>query len=129
MFQQAFQELSGSHLFLFLLAIIAVCCFEFVNGFHDTANAVATVIYTRSLRPVYAVIWSGICNFIGVWRGGITVALGIMALLPISEMMMMTPAENLSLVFAILFAAIIWNFATWYMGIPCSSSNTSSGLV
>ena len=129
MFQQAFQELSGSHLFLFLLAIIAVCCFEFVNGFHDTANAVATVIYTRSLRPVYAVIWSGICNFIGVWRGGITVALGIMALLPISEMMMMTPAENLSLVFAILFAAIIWNFATWYMGIPCSSSHTLIGSI
>lgn len=127
MLQQAFQELSTSHLIFLILAIIGVCCFEFVNGFHDTANAVATVIYTRSLKPLTAVIWSGAWNFLGVWLGGVAVAISIINLLPVSDMMAMSQGENISIVFAVLLAAIIWNLATWYLGIPCSSSHTLIG--
>jgi PiT family inorganic phosphate transporter len=127
MLQQAFQELSTSHLVFLILAIIGVCCFEFVNGFHDTANAVATVIYTRSLKPLTAVIWSGAWNFLGVWLGGVAVAISIINLLPVSDMMAMSQTENISIVFAVLLAAIIWNLSTWYLGIPCSSSHTLIG--
>ncbi|HXR81153.1 MAG TPA: inorganic phosphate transporter [Saprospiraceae bacterium] len=127
MLQQAFVELSTSHLIFFILAIIGVCCFEFVNGFHDTANAVATVIYTRSLKPLQAVIWSGAWNFLGVWLGGVAVAISIINLLPVSDMMAMSQGENISIVFAVLLSAIIWNLATWYLGIPCSSSHTLIG--
>ena len=127
MLQQAFQELSTSHLVFLVLAIIGVCCFEFVNGFHDTANAVATVIYTRSLKPLTAVIWSGAWNFLGVWLGGVAVAISIINLLPVSDMMAMSQGENISIVFAVLLAAIIWNLSTWYLGIPCSSSHTLIG--
>jgi PiT family inorganic phosphate transporter len=129
MIQQAFLELNAIHLIFFILAIIFVCGFEFVNGFHDTANAVATVIYTRSLRPVPAVVWSGMWNFMGVWAGGIAVALGIMNLLPVAEMMAMSEWENIALVFAVLLTAIIWNLLTWYYGIPCSSSHTMIGAI
>ena len=80
MIQQAFAELSSFHLVFFLIAVLAVCVFEFVNGFHDTANAVATVIYTRTLRPFPAVVWSAIWNFLGVWLGGIAVAVSIINL-------------------------------------------------
>ncbi len=129
MLQQAFAELSTTHLIFLIIAIIGVCGFEFVNGFHDTANAVATVIYTKSLKPLYAVIWSGSWNFLGVWLGGLAVALSIMNLLPVNEMMAMTQGENITLVFAILMAAISWNLATWYLGIPCSSSHTLIGSI
>ena len=127
MLQQALQDLHSSHLVFFILAIIGVCCFEFVNGFHDTANAVATVIYTRSLKPLTAVIWSGAWNFLGVWLGGVAVAISIINLLPVNDMMAMSQWENISIVFAVLLAAIIWNLATWYLGIPCSSSHTLIG--
>ncbi len=127
MLQQAFFELSTFHLIFLILAIIGVCCFEFVNGFHDTANAVATVIYTRSLKPLQAVIWSGTWNFLGVWLGGVAVAISLINLLPISDMMAMSQMENISIVFSVLLAAIIWNLATWYLGIPCSSSHTLIG--
>ena len=127
MLQQAFQDLNTSHLIFLILAIIGVCCFEFVNGFHDTANAVATVIYTRSLKPLTAVIWSGAWNFLGVWLGGVAVAISIINLLPVNDMMAMSAWENISIVFAVLLAAIIWNLATWYLGIPCSSSHTLIG--
>jgi PiT family inorganic phosphate transporter len=127
MLQQAFVELSTTHLIFFILAIIGVCCFEFVNGFHDTANAVATVIYTRSLKPLHAVIWSGAWNFLGVWLGGVAVAISIINLLPVSDMMAMSQGENISIVFAVLLSAIIWNLSTWYLGIPCSSSHTLIG--
>ena len=129
MIEQAFQQLSSIHLFFFIIAIIAVCGFEFVNGFHDTANAVATVIYTRSLKPLTAVIWSGIWNFLGVWFGGVAVALSIISLLPVADMMTMPEAENIGLVFSVLLAAIIWNLLTWYLGIPCSSSHTLIGSI
>ena len=127
MLQQALQDLHSTHLVFFILAIIGVCCFEFVNGFHDTANAVATVIYTRSLKPLTAVIWSGAWNFLGVWLGGVAVAISIINLLPVNDMMAMSQWENISIVFAVLLAAIIWNLATWYLGIPCSSSHTLIG--
>ncbi|MEO6132805.1 MAG: inorganic phosphate transporter [Saprospiraceae bacterium] len=129
MLHQALAELSTTHLIFLILAIIAVCAFEFVNGFHDTANAVATVIYTKSLKPLTAVIWSGAWNFLGVWLGGIAVAISIMNLLPVGEMMAMSQGENITIVFAVLLTAIIWNLATWYLGIPCSSSHTLIGSI
>ncbi|MFZ1676163.1 MAG: inorganic phosphate transporter [Saprospiraceae bacterium] len=129
MLQQALAELSTTNLIFLILAIIAVCAFEFVNGFHDTANAVATVIYTKSLKPLAAVIWSGSWNFLGVWLGGIAVAMSIMNLLPVAEMMSMSQAENITIVFAVLLTAISWNIATWFLGIPCSSSHTMIGSI
>jgi PiT family inorganic phosphate transporter len=129
MIQQALAELSSHHLLLLGIAIFAVCAFEFVNGFHDTANAVATVIYTRSLPPVPAVIWSGMWNFLGVWLGGIAVAMSIIHLLPLEELMNMGENENMAMVFAILLSAITWNVATWYLGIPCSSSHALIGAI
>ncbi len=129
MLQQALAELSTTHLIFLILAIIGVCAFEFVNGFHDTANAVATVIYTKSLKPLAAVIWSGSWNFLGVWLGGIAVAMSIMNLLPVAEMMTMSQNENLTIVFAVLLTAIAWNIATWFLGIPCSSSHTMIGSI
>ncbi|HSF88136.1 MAG TPA: inorganic phosphate transporter [Saprospiraceae bacterium] len=129
MIQQAFAELSSFHLVFFLIAVFAVCVFEFVNGFHDTANAVATVIYTRTLKPFPAVVWSAIWNFLGVWLGGIAVAVSIINLLPIADMMSMSEGDNYSIVFAILLTAISWNLFTWYFGIPCSSSHTLIGSI
>ncbi len=129
MIQQAIAELSSAHLIFFFAAILAVCIFEFVNGFHDTANAVATVIYTRTLKPLTAVVWSGSWNFIGVWVGGIAVAMSIIHLLPIADLMSMPEKENIAVVFAVLFSAIIWNLLTWYFGIPCSSSHTLIGAI
>lgn len=112
---------------LLLACVATVCVFEFINGFHDTANAVATVIYTRSLPPQAAVVWSGLCNFAGVMMGGISVAVGIMNLLPIDILIEQSLSLKIALVLAALFAAIIWNLATWYVGIPCSSSHTLIG--
>lgn len=129
MIQQVFAELSSPYIFLFFLALFGVCAFEFVNGFHDTANAVATVIYTKSLKPLTAVIWSGIWNFLGVWLGGIAVAMSIINLLPVGEMMVMPLGENIAIVFAVLLAAISWNLLTWYLGIPSSSSHTLIGSI
>src|ERR1700733_9791078 len=80
-------NLSGGILFIFFLCLLAVVAFEFVNGFHDTANAVATVIYTKALKPQYAVPWSGTWNFVGVNVGGVAVAMGILKLVPLNELM------------------------------------------
>ncbi len=119
--------LSSGGAILLIAFIIAVLAFEFVNGFHDTANAVATVIYTNSLKPTVAVVISGICNFAGVILGGIGVAAGIIKLLPVNDMMNIPFAESASIVGAVLLAAIFWNLGTWYLGIPCSSSHTMIG--
>jgi PiT family inorganic phosphate transporter len=108
---------------------LAACGFEFVNGFHDTANAVATVIYTNSLKPWHAVIWSGIWNFSGVMLGGIAVAMGIVNLLPVETLVDQNIAHSLSMVMALLLTAIFWNLLTWYFGIPCSSSHTLIGSI
>lgn len=112
---------------LLITFIVAVLAFEFVNGFHDTANAVATVIYTHSLRPNVAVVWSGIWNFLGVITGGVGVAMGIVKLLPVNDMMVMPFVESANIIAAVLLAAILWNLGTWYLGIPCSSSHTLIG--
>jgi PiT family inorganic phosphate transporter len=117
------------------LCLLCACIFEFVNGFHDTANAVATVIYTRSLKPQVAVAWSGFWNFLGVFDvlgifgGGIGVAMGIVKLLPISSLMHEPLGVGLSMVLAMLISAILWNLGTWYFGIPASSSHTLIGSI
>ncbi|MDN5286922.1 MAG: anion permease [Mucilaginibacter sp.] len=122
-------DLSGYLLFVFIICILAVIGFEFVNGFHDTANAVATVIYTKALKPIYAIPWSGFWNFLGVFLGGVTVAMGILKLVPLDALMTLPIGVGASLVLAVLLAAIIWNLGTWYLGIPCSSSHTMIGAM
>ncbi len=117
---------SGS-LWLLVLALAVACFFEFINGFHDTANAVATVIYTKSLRPWPAVIWSGICNFIGVFAGGVSVAMGIVKLLPVTLLAASDSSTSLIMVFSMLISSCVWNFGTWYFGLPASSSHALIG--
>jgi len=117
-------ELDFSYSVLLVVCLLAACGFEFVNGFHDTANAVATVIYTNSLKPWVAVIWSGVWNFIGVLAGGIGVAMGIVYLLPVESLVDQSVSHSIAMVMALLISAIAWNLATWYLGIPCSSSHT-----
>jgi phosphate/sulfate permease len=117
-------DLEFSYSVLLILCLIAACGFEFVNGFHDTANAVATVIYTNSLKPWVAVIWSGFFNFLGVLLGGVSVAMGIVNLLPVETLVDQNIAHSISMVMALLISAIFWNLLTWYLGIPCSSSHT-----
>jgi PiT family inorganic phosphate transporter len=147
-------DLPVSVLILLVICLLAVCFFEAINGFHDTANAVATVIYTNSLKPMTAVIWSGFCNFLGAFLGpaffvwlflsmfgaadslpssNIGVAMGILKLVeqgklvPQNDLMTLAIGENVAFVLAILLASIVWNFGTWYYGIPSSSSHTLIG--
>ncbi|MCE7864132.1 MAG: anion permease [Bacteroidetes bacterium CHB5] len=122
-------DLELSYTILLIICLLAAFGFEFVNGFHDTANAVATVIYTNSLKPWIAVVWSGICNAIGVFVGGITVAMGIVNLLPVESLVDQNIAHSLAMVMALLLSAIFWNLLTWYFGIPCSSSHTLIGSI
>ena len=122
-------DLDLSYSILLILCLAAACIFEFVNGFHDTANAVATVIYTNSLKPWIAVIWSGFCNFLGVLLGGVGVAMGIVNLLPVESLIDQNVVHSLSMVMALLLSAISWNLLTWYFGIPCSSSHTLIGSI
>jgi PiT family inorganic phosphate transporter len=122
-------DLDFSYSVLLILCLVAACGFEFVNGFHDTANAVATVIYTNSLKPWTAVIYSGICNFLGVLIGGVSVAIGIVNLLPVESLIDQNIAHSISMVMALLLSAIFWNLLTWYLGIPCSSSHTLIGSI
>src|SRR5476649_1383679 len=122
-------SLSTSLTIVFLICFLAVVGFEFVNGFHDTANAVATVIYTRALKPVYAIPWSGLWNFLGVFLGGVAVAMGILKLLPLDELMKLPVSVGACMVLAVLLASIVWNLGTWYLGIPCSSSHTLIGAM
>jgi phosphate/sulfate permease len=116
-------------LFLLLLCLVAACAFEFVNGFHDTANAVATVIYTNTLRPWVAVVWSAFWNFIGVFAGGIGVAMAIVYLLPIEALIDQNVYHGIAMIGALLISAIIWNLGTWYYGLPSSSSHTLIGSI
>ncbi len=131
--------MDGFHLFepsialgtqvLLVVALLIAFGFEFVNGFHDTANAVATVIYTKSLGPKKAVAWSGFCNFLGVTFGGTAVAFGIVSLLPTELLVAADSARGLAMVLALLLAAIAWNLGTWFLGIPASSSHTLIGAI
>ena len=116
------------YLLLFVALLIALG-FEFVNGFHDTANAVATVIYTHSLPAEIAVIWSGSFNFLGVLLSSGAVAFGIISLLPVELILQVGSSAGFAMVFALLIAAIIWNLGTWYLGLPASSSHTLIGSI
>jgi PiT family inorganic phosphate transporter len=118
----------GAFLFLGLALMIALG-FEFVNGFHDTANAVATVIYTHSLKPVFAVLWSGTWNFIGVVVSTGAVAYSIITLLPVDLILNVGSAGGYAMIFALLIAAVAWNLGTWFMGLPNSSSHALIGSV
>jgi PiT family inorganic phosphate transporter len=111
------------------IALFVALGFEFVNGFHDTANAVATVIYTHSLEPHVAVVWSGFWNFLGVLTSTGLVAFGIISLLPVELILQVGSKAGFAMVFALLVAAIIWNLGTWYFGLPASSSHTLIGSV
>ncbi|MDH2067284.1 inorganic phosphate transporter [Pantoea sp. GD03673] len=115
--------------FLLGLALLIALGFEFVNGFHDTANAVATVIYTHSLTPGVAVVWSGFCNFMGVLLSSGVVAFGIISLLPVELILQASSGNGFAMVYALLFSAIIWNLGTWYFGLPSSSSHTLIGSI
>lgn len=119
----------ASTAFFLLLAVGLALSFEFVNGFHDTANAVATVIYTHSLRANFAVVWSGCWNLIGVLSSSGAVAFSITALLPIDLVLNVGSAAGFAMVFALLISAIIWNLGTWYLGLPASSSHTLIGAI
>jgi PiT family inorganic phosphate transporter len=111
------------------LALLIALGFEFVNGFHDTANAVATVIYTHSLPPVVAVVWSGAWNFIGVLTSSGAVAYTIVTLLPVELILQVGNSAGYAMIFALLLAAIVWNLGTWWLGIPNSSSHALIGSV
>jgi inorganic phosphate transporter, PiT family len=128
-------DLSGVHstsilpYLLLGLALLVALGFEFVNGFHDTANAVSTVIYTHSMEPHVAVVWSGFWNFLGVLTSSGLVAFGIISLLPVELILQVGSKAGFAMVFALLVAAIIWNLSTWYFGLPASSSHTLIGSI
>src|SRR5690606_10200868 len=112
-----------------VLALAFVLAFEFINRFHDTANAVATVIYTKAMPPHLAVMLSGVFNFLGVLLGGVGVAYAIVHLLPVELLINVDTGQGLAMVFAMLTAAIAWNLGTWYFCIPASSSHTLIGSI
>jgi PiT family inorganic phosphate transporter len=121
----------GSPATLVILAFcfVLVLIFEFSNGFHDTANAVATVIYTHSLKPVIAVVWSGIMNFIGVLIGGIAVAYALVQLVPPEVLSPPNGGVAAAMLVAVFAAALVWNVGTWWLGIPNSSSHALIGAL
>jgi PiT family inorganic phosphate transporter len=114
---------------LLFVALLIALGFEFVNGFHDTANAVATVIYTHSMPAEFAVVWSGCFNFLGVLLSSGAVAFGIISLLPVELILQVGSSAGFAMVFALLIAAILWNLGTWYLGLPASSSHTMIGSI
>src|SRR6202047_2922513 len=123
-------KISNSRPFILLfVALMIALGFEFVNGFHDTANAVATVIYTRSLPANVAVVWSGMFNLFGVLLSSGAVAFGIVSLLPVELILQVGSSAGFAMVFALLISAIIWNVGTWYFGLPASSSHTLIGSI
>lgn len=125
----AVTHLASTSVVLLGLALFAALSFEFVNGFHDTANAVATVIYTNALPANVAVVWAGVFNFLGALVASGAVAYGILALLPIELILNVSSGAGYAMIFALLLAAIIWNLGTWYFGIPTSSSHTLVGSI
>src|SRR5579863_7013753 len=115
--------------FLLGVALLTALGFEFVNGFHDTANAVATVIYTHAMEPHIAVVYSGVLNFLGVLVSNGAVAYAIITLLPVELILQVGSGAGFAMVFALLIAAILWNLGTWYFGLPASSSHTMVGSI
>ncbi len=125
-----FSQISSPSVGIFLvLALGMALAFEFVNGFHDTANAVATVIYTHTLKPYVAVVWSGIWNLIGVLTSSGAVAFSIVALLPTELVLNVGSGAGFAMIFSLLISAMIWNLGTWYLGLPASSSHTLIGAI
>ncbi len=126
---------SGTHLepgwsvLVLVTALLIALGFEFINGFHDTANAVATVIYTNALPPRIAVAWSGVWNFLGVLFSSGAVAFAIVALLPLDLLLKVDSSAGLAMIFALLIASILWNLGTWWLGLPVSSSHTLIGSI
>lgn len=128
-FLDSLQMLSPGAIFCLLIALFFAFAFEFINGFHDTANAVATVIYTRTLKAIPAVLYSGLMNFLGVILGGTAVAFGIVNLLPVELLLDRSSNAALVMVLSLLIAGVIWNLGTWYLGLPVSSSHTLIGSI
>ena len=128
-FWEALSALPLSHQIYFAFALVVAFAFEFINGFHDTANAVTTVIYTHTLKPTAAVIYSGIMNFLGVLLGGTAVAFSIVNLLPVNLLIQGDSARAVVMVISLLLAGVIWNLATWWYGLPVSSSHTLIGSI
>lgn len=124
-----FQSIDFAIILTLVLSVGLVLAFEFVNGFHDTANAVATVIYTKSMKPRFAVFLSGIFNFLGVLFGGLSVAYAIVNLLPMDLLASASSTKGLVMVVSLLVSALVWNLGTWYFGIPASSSHTLIGSI
>ncbi|MDF5712904.1 MAG: inorganic phosphate transporter [Rhizonema sp. NSF051] len=123
------ETVTVSTVLLLVLSVGLALFFEAINGFHDTANAVATVIYTHSLKPTVAVVWSGICNLLGVLTSSGAVAYTVVALLPIDLVTTIGSGPSYAMIFSILISAIIWNFGTWYVGLPNSSSHALIGSI
>ncbi|MEH2395705.1 MAG: inorganic phosphate transporter [Nostoc sp.] len=123
------ESITVGTVFFLVLAVGLALFFEAINGFHDTANAVATVIYTHSLKPSYAVVWSGVWNLIGVMLSAGTVAFGIVALLPVELVINVGSGPSYAMVFSLLISAIIWNFGTWFLGLPNSSTHALVGAI
>jgi len=128
-FWDAISKLSLAHQLGFGFALFVAFAFEFINGFHDTANAVTTVIYTKTLKPTPAVIFSGFCNFLGVLLGGTAVAFAIVNLLPVDLLIDSSTMRAIVMVLSLLLAGVIWNLGTWWMGLPVSSSHTLIGSI
>jgi inorganic phosphate transporter, PiT family len=126
---QSLAHLGWAQILLLVASLGLAFAFEVVNGFHDTANAVATVIYTRSMQPTRAVIWSGLCNMLGIFVGGIGVAFSIVHLLPVDLLVHINTNSGLAMVLSLLGAALLWNFGTWYLGLPASSSHALIGSI
>jgi phosphate/sulfate permease len=126
---EALNQLSLQNQLFFAFALLIAFGFEFINGFHDTANAVTTVIYTRTLRPTPAVLYSGACNFLGVLVGGTAVAFSIVNLLPVDLLIETASTRAIVMVVSLLLAGVIWNLATWWYGLPVSSSHTLIGSI
>ncbi|MGU3390421.1 inorganic phosphate transporter [Sphingomonas sp. M1A8_2b] len=126
---QVGETLAGGAFAFLALALLIALGFEFVNGFHDTANAVATVIYTHSMPAPLAVVWSGLCNFLGVMLSSGAVAYAIITLLPVDLILNVGSVGGFAMIFALLLAAIVWNLATWAAGLPNSSSHALIGSI
>ena len=126
---EVFTDLSLQQQLFFAVALLIAFGFEFVNGFHDTANAVTTVIYTGTLRPTPAVLFSGVCNFLGVLLGGTAVAFAIVNLLPVDLLIESSSVRSIVMILSLLLAGMIWNLGTWWYGLPVSSSHTLIGSI
>ena len=125
----AVRHLDPHRAVILAVALVIAFGFEVVNGFHDTANAVTTVIYTRTLRPMPAVFFSGFCNFLGVLLGGTAIAFSIVHLLPVDLLIHATSKSSIIMVLALLSSGMAWNLSTWWLGLPVSSSHTLIGAI